>query len=92
MEVRQLSITPRPTSTAIPVWNNNVRWYWVDPPTGLPVGPGGKIWSPSDTSMHMGAPGVNIGEHLPRGWTANRGGSADYSGPNPNYIGQPPTR
>jgi len=70
----------RPTSTAIPVWNNKYGWYWVDPPTGRAVGPGGKLWSPNDTSVHRGAPGVNIGQKLPPGWTANRGGSADFTG------------
>ena len=74
----------------MPVWNNTYGWYWKNPIGGA-VGPGGKEWSPSDTSTNMGSPGTNIGEHLPRGWVANSGGSADYFGPNPDYIGQPPT-
>jgi len=71
---------PRPTSTARPVWNNRYGWYWKEPGTGHAVGPGGKQWSPGDTSVNMGSPGTNIGKTLPPGWTANRGGSADFTG------------
>lgn len=71
---------PRPTATAMPVWNNRYGWYWVDPPSGRAVGSGGKLWSPGDTSMHRGAPSVNIGPTLPPGWVPNRGGSADFVG------------
>ena len=69
----------RPTNTAIPVWNNRYGWYWVDPPTGLPVGPGGKLWQAGDKSPNrvaMSTAKTNIGRKLPPGWTANRGGSA----------------
>jgi len=70
---------PRPTATAIPVWNNRYGWYWKNPIGGA-VGPGGKEWTPSDTSTNMGSPGTNIGPVLPPGWTQNRGGSADFTG------------
>lgn len=70
----------RPTPTAIPVWNNTYKWYWVDPPTGRAVGPGGQLWSPGDTSVNMGSQGTNIGGDLPPGWEKNRGGSATWVG------------
>jgi len=70
---------PRPTSTAYPVWNNTYGWFWKEPLGGA-VGPGGKQWSPSDTSTNMGSPGTNIGPVLPPGWTRNRGGSANFTG------------
>jgi len=70
---------PRPTSTAMPVWNNRYGWYWKNPIGGA-VGPGGKEWTPGDTSTNMGSPGTNIGPVLPPGWTPNRGGSANFTG------------
>ena len=70
---------PRPTPTAMPVWNNTYGWYWKNPIGGA-VGPGGKEWTPGDTSTNMGSPGTNIGPVLPPGWTQNRGGSADFTG------------
>lgn len=70
---------PRPTATAMPVWNNTYGWYWKNPIGGA-VGPGGKEWTPGDTSTNMGSPGTNIGPVLPPGWTQNRGGSADFTG------------
>lgn len=75
----------RPTSTAIPIWNNRYGWYWADP-SGLPVGPGGKVWSPGDTSVNMGAPGTNIGRTLPPGWENTGGGSARLVTAAPNTI------
>jgi len=65
-------IASRPTSTAIPVWNNRVGWYWVKPTTGLPVGPGGVTWP----AIHMGSKDVLIGSELPSGWVTTGGGSA----------------
>lgn len=70
---------PRPTATAMPVWNNRYGWYWKNPIGGA-VGPGGKEWTPGDTSTNMGSPGTNIGMTLPPGWKKNPGGSANWVG------------
>jgi len=71
---------PRPTSTAKPRWSHKYGWWWMNPSSGRAVGPGGKEWTPGDTSVNMGASGTNIGKTLPPGWTQNRGGSADFTG------------
>ena len=78
----------RPTGTAIPIWNNRYGWYWANPGTGLPVGPGGAVWSAGDTSVNKGAQGTNIGQTLPPGWERTGGGSARMVTAAPNTINE----
>jgi len=75
--------SPKPTPEAIPVQRREVPggplvWFWNPKPSDPEV-----IINTQDGRFR-------IGPTLPAGWTANRGGSANYSGPDPRYTGQPP--